>query len=291
MHNYMQKMEWTSLHLFILVFLFISVNNPILADLDLSLYESVNILSAMETSSEVMYFLSQMEDIPDGTTFSVNGSYTDSSWNMTISGDTMGQTLSLTFSGALTGQTGSDITNTFSCSGSYGSTPMVSSGSLTMQYDSTENDYLLVFYDDAMTYGSNSNSKSVRAVELAGGAAVGGVVGGWLGALTGANIGWWLSDVVDEMSQTSTPPTSPPYPSTPSMPSEIPTDIDSNQEIVIVNGNNNKIYKNRGDVIIQNISYNPQTGDFSGTVIVPEPTTICILALGCLSLRKRTKIK
>lgn len=251
--------------------------------------QATNLMAAHETAAESLRFIALQEGFSSGSSFNTTGSFGSDNWNYNINGIANSQSLSLTFVGSLNGDFGSDINISFTGSGNYGGTPFNSSGQLILLFDSVQGDYFVANYDDEMTYGSGTVSKTVRGAELIGGGAVGGYFGGWWGAVVGANLGWWLSDVVDTFVNSPTPPPPPPRPLPPAPPQTIPPyppPINNNGEFSGANfsGNNITINKNRGNVIYLNGTLNTVNEQFAGTMVVPEPNSIALLLIGFVFL-------
>ncbi len=245
-----------------------------------------NLMAAHETAAESLKFIAGEERFPSGASFSSSGQFAANSWDFNVNGVANGQALSLSFSGALTGDFGSDITVGFTGVGNYGRTPFSSSGQVVLLFDAAKNDYFVAHYDDAMTYGSGTVSRTVRGAELIGGVIVGSYIGGWRGAFEGATVGWFLSDIVDKLIIGPNPPLPPVRPAPPAnppranFPKSPPIMVDQEFSKAVIVGNNINIVKNRGNVIYSKGTLNSVNGRFQGNMSVPEPAVSWLFLTG-----------
>lgn len=260
--------------------------------------EVTNLMAAQETATESLKFIAGQEHFDPGTSFTTTGQFAANSWSYNISGSSRGHVLSLQFGGSLTGNFGSDITVSFTGTGSYGATPFSSSGQLVLVFDTGQNDYFIANYDDAMTYGSGTVSKTVRGAELIGGIGIGAYFGGWWGAFVGASGAWFLSDVVDAFLPGPNPPPPPARPAPPASPPQTmppaPPPINNNGEFagaVFAPGANVTINKNNGNRIYGAGTLDTSTGQYVGSTSVPEPSILWLIAggLGILGLMSRRR--
>jgi hypothetical protein len=255
------------------------------------------LFAAQETAAEAMHFLLQQQPDLAGT-YTSSGSFAGDTWNYVVSGSSGGAPLNLAFQGTLSGDLGADIRVDFTGSGNVGATPFHSAGNLTYLFDAATSDYEFVNYDDAMTFGSGTVSKTVRAAELIGGGVIGGgvgyVSGGWWGAakgaFSGASFAWFVSNVADALISTPVPPPPPVRPPPPSPPSSVlpvPPPVNNNGEFAgaTISGSNITIQKDRGGDVKTSGALSPLSFTYTGTVsAVPEPSTSALMLLGLAAI-------
>lgn len=127
------------------------------------------------------YSVLNPDGITDGTTniggtgISWTGSYSDSGWGYTGTGSFGGVPLSMSYSGALSGIDGSDITVTIAGTGFLGSQPLLMNGSTKWFYDIATDDYLTMAFAQEITLGTGGTGAPAGVVA---GLKTGAVVGG-----------------------------------------------------------------------------------------------------------------
>lgn len=153
-----------------------------------TIYEEMILHTMLEATTSVFttlgdYSLLNPDGVTDGTVaigndgVSWSGTYSDTLWSYEATGIFGGAPLSLTYSGALSGTDGSDITVSVSGSGMFGSQPLSMNGSSTWLYDPTLSDYTSLMFAQETKIGAASWWGWVVGAELALGATAGVVSG------------------------------------------------------------------------------------------------------------------
>ena len=140
-----------------------------------NLRESLIVTTASES---ILASAALVGDYFDGPVDSLefSGSYTDSSWDMVISGSYQEQSVEISMSGFLFGSAGSDFDANYSGTGLVnGEEPILVHGNFSWDYNSEIKDYESVSVSHAMRFGENSVWGWVVGGEIVfGGALFGG---------------------------------------------------------------------------------------------------------------------
>lgn len=193
--------------------------------------------------------------------FTFNADITPSGFNGSLNGSFGGQALSLHYNGTTTGGIGQNSNVNFSASGSLGDHSFNLTGNTDWHWDAGAGDWVYMDYaEDSNADGpvrTGAPSRTVRAVELVAGAAVGGWFGGLVGALTGAGGAWTISNYAVALTKapatpppviTPPPPTYPTSTTPPTGPNKINIKVESGGTVNIINGNSGNIIINGNQI-------------------------------------------
>ncbi len=212
------------------------------------------------------------------TPFNFNAQVTPGGFNGALNGSFGGQALNLHYTGTTTGGFGQDSHVNFSASGSLGDHSFNLTGNTDWYWDAGASDWINMDYaEDSNCDGpvrTGAPSRTVRAVELVAGAAVGGWFGGLVGALTGAGGAWTISNYA--VALTKAPATPPPV--TPPVRPPLPTSTTPPTGNTTIN-----IYIQTGGGQQNIINGNSGNNTFNGTQINNTVTGSGIPAPGALA--------
>jgi len=284
--------------------------------------EEMTLHTMLESTASVLttlgdYSVLNPDGITDGTAniggsgISWTGSYSDSGWIYTGTGSFGGIPLSMSYSGVLSGNDGSDIIVTIAGTGFLGSQPLLMNGSTKWFYDIDTEDYLTMAFAQETKIGANSFWGWVVGAELTlgiGAGVVSGLVAGGAitlgtggsgapagvvaGIKTGAIVGAGATVATTAISaavKTTLAEDQHSAPTTPATPSTTNLFNPNNQGTLVTDDGGlyaddmSNRYRSTG-------SY--AGGTFSGTTTtVPEPATVWMVCLGLLVLLGTKKRK
>lgn len=286
-----------------------------------SIAEEMILHTMLEATTSVFttlgdYSLLNPDGVTDGTAaigkdgISWSGTYSDTSWSYGATGVFGGAPISMTYSGALSGTDGSDITVSISGMGFLDSQPLLMNGSGTWLYDSALDDYASLMFMQETKIGAASFWGWVVGAELALGVGAGVVSGlvaggaitlgtGGAGAPAGVVAGIKTGTIVGAGATVATTtisaqvkttlaedqhvaPVAPPLP--------VGDLFHPSHQATVVADNGLLFADDMSSLYFSTGSYD--AGSFSGKISsVPEPAAIwmfCIGLLGLLSIRRKS---
>ena len=248
--------------------------------------QAINLLSLEEQASLTLDALQNQGNLPPSS-LTLTGTFSNMGWTEAITGSTPSGSFSSSYSGTLSGTFGSTLTTTFSGSGSVGSLPFSSSGTMTWAYSSPINDYTQMTYLETGTDGWGTAAAEALVGGLIG--SVGFLISPTVGITTTiAGVGAGLAFSTVALGPGPAPPPTPPTPVPPTT-VPVPPPATPNTYIKVVNGNNNTI----NDVIQNSKGTIMNTGSFNsgGTVTntvtvsgIPEPASAALSFAGLMAL-------
>lgn len=248
----------------------------------LTLAEQMNLTTMMETSLSTFRMLQEAKGYDYGVPVYWTGDFSETGWSYSMNGILLGESLSLSMTGSLSGNpsNGETITVTFSGTGTWGSGSISTQGSTVWYYDTQEQGYVRMDYEDSGELLGSWWRWVVRGAEVLGGVVAGVATRNWKVGVTVGTTAWTISDMVFEV---VSPPEEPKKPK----PDPPPPDTqpgDPRYQWNEINGSNNTIikiwYPTRGGGQIERKNGGGRVTGQSQAV--PEPTTLLLFSCGLM---------